>query len=483
MATSVIMPRQGQSVESCILSQWHKKPGDAVKVGDLLFSYETDKASFDEEAKTDGILLNHLFEPNDDVPCLTEVCRIGSEAEWSANSVADSVSGGIASGTPETAEATAATAAPVATAAHMSITAFGSMERPAGTQAAISPRARNLAERDGINPLLAIPTGPEGRVLERDILLLRDAGIRMTPVAGAAIAVDSRMADASGPIRGTGLGSRTTSVDMADLKGAVKARMLDAQKKAGTGLSETNADVTAGKPEATDIMGYSDRTLPNIRKVIAKAMFHSISTTCQLTLNTSFDAASLLAMRAAFKKAAQPEVAGITLTDMVLFGVARTLPSHFDLNAHFLDDRLRVFEHVHLGLAVDTERGLIVPTLFGADTLSLVQLSVAAKGIARECQTGRISPDKLRGGTFTVSNLGTFGIESFTPVLNPPQTGILGVNSIQTKVRDGKNGLESYPAMGLSLTFDHRALDGAPAARFLKDLAANLERFEVLLAL
>jgi pyruvate dehydrogenase E2 component (dihydrolipoamide acetyltransferase) len=148
-----------------------------------------------------------------------------------------------------------------------------------------------------------------------------------------------------------------------------------------------------------------------------------------------------------------------------------------------MDSSMRRFAHVHLGLAVDTERGLMVPTLFGADTLSLSALSVAAKTAAKECQTGSINPDKLKGGTFTVTNLGTFGIESFTPVLNAPQTGILGVNTLETKVRKGPAGIETYEAMGLSLTFDHRALDGAPAARFLKDLTGRLERFGALLAL
>lgn len=495
MATSVIMPRQGQSVESCILSKWHKNPGDAVKIGELLFSYETDKASFDEEAKTEGILLNRLFGENDDVPCLAEVCRVGSEAEWSANSVPGgtvsdtAVASGVISSASFSAKSgkeaafhnepvpgaatdvvvPAEAAAPVLT------------ERPANGHLPVSPRARQMAERDGIDPIMAIPTGPGGRILERDIISLRDAGVRMTPAAGASGTDASALADSAGTIRGTGLGGRITATDIAGLKDHVKARMLESQEQAG------ESGTHAAKPEIspdTDLMGFKDATLPNIRKVIAKAMFHSISTTCQLTLNTSFDATSLLAMRAVFKKATKlPEATGITLTDMVLFGVARTLLSHRDLNAHFLDDRLRTFDHVHLGLAVDTERGLMVPTLFGADTLSLSQLSAAAKAVAKECQTGRISPDKLKGGTFTVSNLGTFGIESFTPVLNPPQTGILGVNNIQTKVRDGKNGLESYPAMGLSLTFDHRALDGAPAARFLKDLTANLEQFEVLLAL
>lgn len=330
-----------------------------------------------------------------------------------------------------------------------------------------------MAANNGIDAALAVPTGPNGRVIERDIQKLKAAGIRMTPAAAAAAT------GSVAGIEGTGLGGRITAADL--------ARGVSAGEPAAAATAPEAANVTPVATTATsaDLLGFTDVALPNIRKVIAKAMFQSIATTCQLTLNTSFDATALLAQRATFKKAGEklPAVAGITLTDMILFAVARTLPAHPDLNAWFLDDKMRRFEHVHLGLAVDTERGLMVPTIFGADTMTLSALSAAAKDVAKECQSGKINPDKLKGGTFTISNLGTFGIESFTPVLNAPQTGILGVNGLETRVREGKNGIETYQAMGLSLTFDHRALDGAPAACFLKDLTTRLESFGALLAL
>ena len=136
---------------------------------------------------------------------------------------------------------------------------------------------------------------------------------------------------------------------------------------------------------------------------------------------------------------------------------------------------------VNIGIAVDTERGLLVPTLFSAETLSLNELSKDAKVLITEAQKGTISPDMLKGGTFTVTNLGSLGIESFTPVINPPQTAILGVNTIVRRIREENGKDVSYPAMGLSLTFDHRALDGAPAAKFLKALCYNLENFRALL--
>ena len=143
---------------------------------------------------------------------------------------------------------------------------------------------------------------------------------------------------------------------------------------------------------------------------------------------------------------------------------------------------MRYFNTVNLGVAVDTPRGLMVPTIFSAEKLSLNDLASSAKSLASAAKEGKISPDSLRGGSFTVTNLGSFGVESFTPVINPPQTAILGVNNIVNRVREANGELKMYPAMGLSLTFDHRAVDGAPAARFLKELCDNLENFSVTLA-
>ena len=201
----------------------------------------------------------------------------------------------------------------------------------------------------------------------------------------------------------------------------------------------------------------------------------------QLTHNTSFDATAILNYRKQLK-AAGGEYAGITLGDIVLYAVSRTLLNHPDLNANMLDDNnIRLYSHVNLGVAVDTPRGLMVPTIRNADQLSLLEISKAVKELAGECRDGAISPDKLSGGSFTVSNLGSMGVESFTPVINPPQTGILGVGGLMHRVRPGKNGeIEMYQAMGLSLTCDHRAIDGTPSAKFLKDLSQNLENFDLM---
>lgn len=229
----------------------------------------------------------------------------------------------------------------------------------------------------------------------------------------------------------------------------------------------------------------------NIRKVIARSMHASLSNMAQLTLNTSFDASDMIALRARLKKAGEKGLTAEqgfalaekvpTINDLILFAVSRVLSRHPACNAHYDDEKMTFFKRVHLGVAVDTPRGLMVPTVFAADQKDLPTIARETKAAAAACQSGTISPDALKGGTFTVTNLGALGVETFTPVINPPQTCILGVNTIVTKVREVNGEIKTYPSIQLSLTFDHRAIDGAPAARFLQDLCKTLENISLAL--
>lgn len=426
MANIVIMPRQGQSVESCVITEWAKKEGDKVAVGDILFSYETDKSSFEEKSELEGTLLKILAEDGDDVPCLDPVAIIGNEGEDISSLIPkkEETAPAEAPSTESAAEAApaAAPAAPVA------------KEAPATTATAtsdgrikISPRARHLAETADVDISLAVPTGPNGRIIERDINKVLDLGLTAKP----------------------------TEV---------------------TAAAET---VTATDTE------YTDEKLSNVRKVIAKSMHASLSEMAQLTLNTSFDATKIMACRASIKAAGENMgLANITFNDMILFAVSKTILGHRALNAHYLDKEqmIRYFNNVNLGVAVDTDRGLLVPTVKSANKLSLNDLSKKTKELIDAARSGSISPDLLTGASFTVSNLGSMGIESFTPVVNPPQTAILGVDNITRRIKQVGGEDVFYSAMGLSLTFDHRALDGADAAKFLKDLVVNLENFDLLMA-
>lgn len=247
---------------------------------------------------------------------------------------------------------------------------------------------------------------------------------------------------------------------------------------------EETATEAAGETSmpAEQVLGYSDIKLTQVRKVTAKAMTESLSTMAQLTHSTSFDATMVMELRKKLKSADESlNVPKITLNDMIIYAVSRTLLRHQELNAHFLGDKIRQFDHVHLGIAVDTPRGLLVPTLFNADMKSLAEISLEAKALVQACREGTIQPDQMKGASFTVSNLGSFGIESFTPIVNPPQVGILGVDCVIDRVRATADGFSVYPSMGLSLTYDHRALDGAPASRFLMDLCKQLENIYTIL--
>ena len=452
--TPVIMPRQGQSVESCIIAKWHKQVGERVSVGDDLFTYETDKAAFDETAKVEGEILAIFFEENDDVPCLTNVCVIG---EKGADVSPFDPRGHAAASAPE--------AAPLASSASETPAASqpaGETPQPAVASNAhavaqgISPRAKAVAQKHVVDLRAVVPTGPKGRVIERDILTLIDQGRFATGAAGT---------DYSVGIAGKGLGGRVSAADLEAVPGA--------------------------QPAAAPVAEQDERVEEkhsNIRKLIAKSMVQSLSTMAQLTYNASFDATDILEFRAKIKKAKESGLAdkiglpeNITINDIILYTVSRVVKNHRMCNAHYLDDKMVFFKHVNLGMAVDTPRGLMVPTLFNADQLTIGEISAQAKEKSAACQKGTISPDQLKDGTITITNLGSLGIESFTPVINPPQTCILGVNCISTGIRNVGGVAVPYPSMSLSLTADHRAIDGAPAARFLQDLKNALENFSLLL--
>ncbi|MBQ2719497.1 MAG: 2-oxo acid dehydrogenase subunit E2 [Clostridia bacterium] len=443
MATAIIMPRQGQSVESCIITAWNKKVGDKVEKGDVLFSYETDKSSFEEPAPEAGVLLAIFREEGDDVPCLETVCVIGAEGE--------DFSALVPAGEAAPAEAAPAEAAPAAAPAEAA-PAAAEVAPTAAATGAMSPRACILADKTGADLLKATPTGPNGRIIERDVEALLDKGLTVSPAAAT---------EYKSAVEGTGISGKVVLSDLAP-KAAAEAA-----------------------PAAVTEAAYVDEKLPNIRKIIAKQMCASLTGMAQLTFNSSFDATKLLALRKSLKAGAEKMgLANITLNDIILYAVSRVLryPKHRGFNAHCLDDKMRYFSSVNLGIAVDTERGLMVPTVFAADKMSLNEISKSSKAVITAAQNGNINPDLLTGATFTVSNLGSLGIESFTPIINPPQTAILGVDCVTRRLKEVDGEDVVYPAMGLSLTVDHRVLDGADAARFLQDVGFALENIDLLMA-
>jgi pyruvate dehydrogenase E2 component (dihydrolipoamide acetyltransferase) len=336
---------------------------------------------------------------------------------------------------------------------------------------AVSPRARNLAAKEAL-PLPVPGSGPGGRIIERDVA----AALQGRPPLGAT----ARSAEPGAlPAAGSGIGGRVMAADLAQ-----------ASHIAASPLPALHANSLAAQ-----IPEYTETPIRGIRKIIADRMHKSLSESAQLTLNASAPAAKLQELRSRIKaETAFSEEYGlskITINDLVIFAVARTLPRFPFMNAHKLNETIRTYNRVHLAVAVDTPRGLMVPVIRNADLLSLAQISSEAKRLAADCQKGSVNPDELSGSTFTVSNLGNFGITSFTPVLNAPDVAILGVCGIEMKPVtvsgaeancDCDCGVCFEPHIGFSLTIDHQAVDGAPAAKFLKALCEAVAHIDLLLA-
>ncbi len=437
MAHQVLMPKQGNTVESCIIVEWNVKVGDTVDVGTVLCSAETDKSTIDVESTVAGTVLALLYNEGDDVPVMIPIAVVGEAGEQVDVPVAQA-----AAPTP----VEEPSAPPVFEAPAPAAAATG------GEALLSSPRARASALERGI-PLSTISaTGPKGRIIERDVLA--SGGQPLSPAAREA-ALQGQL---SAPVSGSGIGGRVLARDL--------------------------AAPAAASSVATDV-AYTDIPLKGIRKITAERMMASISTTCQFTMSAWADATALKRLRAQFK-AARPELGlgGITIGDLVLYAVAKTLvefPSH---NAHFLGDAIRRFPAVDLGIATDTAKGLLVPVLRNSDRMSLKQLSDEAKVLITKAREGKAAPDELTGSTFTVSNVGSFGIEAFTPVINIPEVAILGVGAVALKpIEDEDGDVVFVDQISLSLTVDHQEVDGAEAARFLRALKENIKSIDLLLAL
>ena len=314
-------------------------------------------------------------------------------------------------------------------------------------------------------------SGAEGRIIEADVL--RAAAERPPLTAAAKEALRS---GGSLPAAGSGIGGRVTLADIQAVADGSAAAFAPASG------SSAGADRALAACSAAD--EYTDTPIKGIRKVIAERMMNSLATAAQFTLNASAEAVRMQALRERFK-ASDPAMglSKVTVNDLVLFLVSRLLKEFPFLNGIKTNGTIRLYKNVHLGMAVDTPRGLMVPVIRNADRMSLAQISAQAKQLAADCQAGSISPDLLSGSTFTVTNLGNTGIESFTPVINAPEIAILGVCGIQPKpAADGQGGYAILPHLSFSLTIDHAVVDGAPAAKFVKALCAALKDIDIWIA-
>ena len=451
------MPKQGQSVETCIITSLKKNVGDKVAVGEILFSYETDKASFDEESKFEGTLLAVFCAEGDEIPVLSNVMVIGAEGE-------DVSAFAPSSAAPAATEAPAADSgagvdferhAPMQMGGAHEVGGVSQNQAPGHDACGVSPRARKLAGEKGVNLDAVAGTGPYGRIIERDVQAAAAAQGPLSGLAKAMMAEGGKVAPAAG----------------SGLAGSVKGSDLKVWKANHTDI--------AGEGEEFEVVKMS-----NMRKIIAKSMYGSLQNSAQLTHMLGADARRIQALRKKAKKAFEEGRidANITINDLVCYAVIKALQKFPNVNSHCLGDAMRLFKGVHLGLAVDTERGLMVPAVRNAQDLNICGLSKNLKKVADDCKKGCCNPDLLssEAASFTVSNLGGYGVEWFTPIINVPQSAILGVCTIVPRPKDLGGGVYAFvPYMGLSLTYDHRAIDGGEATKFLKQIAIEIENLDI----
>jgi len=446
MAEELFIPKLGQTVEEVTLVKWLVPDGTRVDFGQAVMEVETDKAVFPVEANARGTLHIGPFQEGQVLPVLTVVALIGKpEDRFQAGTA------GFSAPQPGSSPA-ASTAAEAAPAPHLAAS---------GEKTFASPRARKLASEKGVDLAGVTPTGYGGaRVAERDVLAFLARAPKATPLA-------QRMAADSGVdlsrVAGTGPGGRIVKEDVA--------------AAAGRTASPTTDEVVERIP------------LKGVRAIIAERMAASVHTTARVTLVTEADASEFVAARERIKARVEQEWGFAPgYNDLLAKVVAAALRRFPYMNARFATpaggdapEAIEVLGRVNLGMAVDTERGLIVPVVRDADRLNLRQFGLEFRRLAEAARSGRVPPDDLTGGTFTLTNLGMYEIDAFTPVINLPEAAILGIGRIAPKVVpfDGQPAIRSM--WTLSLVFDHRLTDGAPAARFLQAIKQMVEEPYLLL--
>lgn len=456
---AILMPKAGNSVEECILGAWRINVGDTVKRGDIIAEAETDKTSIEIEATASGEVLALLGAEGDLVPVLTAICLVGPAGTDVSGYKAASAEAPVA----------AAAEAPKAVTPAEAPAAASASQAPATAGGHLSPRARKfVAEHPFVMGEIA-GSGAQGRVIESDVIAAYQSSPHLTPAAAAMVA-----AGAKAPSTGTGSNGEITAEDIENFAKGVVAPAPAPVAAAAT------APAAPVKAEGDDVI--TEKPFSRIRTVIAKRLQESLQTMAQYTLNCEADVTGLLSLRKRIKASGEKlGLANINIGDMVMYAVIRTLQQVPELNGEFSDNVVKLHSAVHMGFACDTPKGLLVPVLHHSDKMSLAEMCRQVKSLAKSANAGNLAPDLMNGATFTVSNLGSFGIINFTPVISAPQIAMLGVGkTLLRPVRRADGTVEYRDYMQFSLTMNHMVVDGAPGARFLQTLCANIENFELV---
>ena len=412
MAYELLMPQLGLTMEEGTVSQWIKKEGDAVKVGDVILEITTDKLTNEVISEYDGTLIKIVAQEGEDIPVKGLLAYIGQPGEAVGGAAAPAPAAEAAPAAAPAAAAPAAAPAPIAA---------------NGKRIRISPLARKTAAKMGVDYSGIAGTGPSGRIVLKDILAAAEAQ-KAAPVA-AAPAAEAAPAPAAKP----------------------------AAPKAGLELMEGDTVIK----------------LAGMRKVVAERMLASHTEIPNVTQNIKVDVTELMKFR---KMLLETTGKKYSVNDLILKATAKCLRQHPEMLVSFDGNQIIQRAHVNLGMAVALDNGLIVPVIRDADKMGLDELSAAAKDLATRAKENKLGADEYKGSTFSVSNLGMFGIETFTPIINQPDAAILGVCAIADELAlDDEGNVTKKQVMRLSVTLDHRLLDGAVVAKFQMDLRDLLQ--------
>ena len=449
MATEIYLVKVGMSMTEGVVDEWYIADGDQVEVGELLYRLETEKVNLDVDAEVAGTV-KHLvaegvtMEPGDVVGY---IFAAGEEIPDDLRSLGGGAGGGSApSAAAETPSEMPAAAAPQ------------TVTREPGERVKASPAARRLASELGVDYASLAGSGPGGRIVEADVQAAADAGETQAASGGPSSPMARKLARELGvdlnTVKGTGPGGRITKDDV-----------------------EAAANAAPAAAAAATVASTPGSTVPirGMRKTIAERMHASLTEMAQLTMDMDVNMDDAIKLRTQLVEEWADEGVKPTYTDLVIRAAARALKKHPLMNSSWGDKEITLHGDVHVGMAVSLDEGLIVPVVRHADAISVKDLSADTSRLAAAARDNSLSIDDLSGGTFTVSALGMMGVDSFTPIINAPQAGILGVNRIRDEVRwEGERPVKTQ-VMRLSLTWDHRVLDGAPAAAFLGEVKALLE--------
>lgn len=428
MAYKVVMPKAGMAMETGKVVRWLKAEGDPVETGEPLLEIETDKVNMEVEAMNSGILLKILVNEGDEVPVVHTIGYIGEKGEALPVDEAQPVGDGSVETKSEPVHQTEV------------------LRTVNGEGVPATPAAKRIAKEKGIDLKSVTPSGSRGQIKAADVEGIRTE-VKVTPLAKA-IAADKGLN--LNDVTGSGFAGKVTSADVLAVSGVSSAA--------------TPATVAAG----------GDEFIPHtaMRKVIAKRMLGSHLEIPPVTQNCVVDVTELMALRSQINTGD----VRISVNDFIIMAVTKTLKEQPRINATFTEEGLLVKKQINIGVAVALPEGLIVPVIKDADTLTLSQISQQAKTLSTKAKEGKLMPDEFSGGTFTISNLGMMGVTSFTPIINQPEIAILGVCAVEQKLEMNDEGkIEKHLKMGLSLTYDHRCIDGAQAAVFSNRVTQLLE--------